>query len=136
MASILVVDDSALARRLVRAAFEAAGHEVVEAENGRQAFSRLRERPEIALVLTDLNMPGIGGMALLARIRQEECWATLPIILVTAEVDPALVQRAKTLGASGWAVKPCKPARLVEMAESLLPASCEGVRAVTSAAGQ
>ncbi len=120
MAIVLVVDDSQLVRKLTRVAFEAAGHAIIDAENGRQAFSRLREHPEVAAVVTDLNMPGIGGLALLARLRQEACWATLPVILVTAEMDPVLVARGRELGASGWVVKPCKPQRLVEVTEKLI----------------
>jgi two-component system chemotaxis response regulator CheY len=113
MTTILVVDDSLTMRSCVARALESEGFEVIEADSGRQAFSRLGTHPEISLVVCDVNMPVIGGLALLERVRQEEQWRALPVIFLTADADKALLARAAALGAFAWVMKPLNPELLV-----------------------
>ncbi len=80
---ILVVDDSAEVRRLLRKILEMEGYAVSEAENGRQALQRLYDE-EIDLVLLDAMMPNVNGWQVLMAIREDESIADVPVIMCTA----------------------------------------------------
>jgi GAF domain-containing protein/CheY-like chemotaxis protein/anti-sigma regulatory factor (Ser/Thr protein kinase) len=80
---VLVVDDDATVRQLLRRMLESEGYAVVEAENGRGALATLREaRPSV--VLLDLMMPEMDGFEFVAELRRHEPWRTIPVIVVTA----------------------------------------------------
>jgi PAS domain S-box-containing protein len=81
---ILVVDDDPGARELMRRTLEREGYEVVEAENGRIALERLRERTP-GLILLDLVMPEMDGLEFVGEIRKHPAWRTVPIVVVTAK---------------------------------------------------
>jgi CheY-like chemotaxis protein len=81
---VLVVDDDATVRQLLRRMLEPEGYTVVEAENGRAALERLREGSP-ALILLDLMMPEMDGFEFLTEFRRNEGWRTIPIVVVTAK---------------------------------------------------
>jgi CheY-like chemotaxis protein len=81
---VLVVDDDATVRQLLRRMLEPEGYTVVEAENGRAALERLREGPP-ALILLDLMMPEMDGFEFLTEFRRNEGWRTIPIVVITAK---------------------------------------------------
>ena len=65
------------------------------------------------MVLCDVNMPRMGGLEMLELVSAKGMLGALPIVMLTTEGQPALVQRAKAAGAKGWIVKPFKPELLV-----------------------
>jgi GAF domain-containing protein/DNA-binding response OmpR family regulator len=80
---VLVVDDDAEVRQLLRRMLESEGFAVVEAENGRVALERLRgESP--SLILLDLMMPEMDGFEFLAELRRHEDWRAIPVVVITA----------------------------------------------------
>lgn len=81
---VLVVEDSFTVRELQRSILEAAGYRVEVAHDGRQALEWLASDPEIGLVVTDVEMPEMDGIALTRAIRQNPGRATLPIVIVTS----------------------------------------------------
>ncbi|HXH84185.1 MAG TPA: GAF domain-containing protein, partial [Candidatus Tectomicrobia bacterium] len=81
---VLVVDDDATLRELLRRTLEAEGYAVVEAENGRAALERLREVTP-GLVLLDLMMPEMDGFEFVAEMRRHAGWASIPIVVITAK---------------------------------------------------
>jgi GAF domain-containing protein/DNA-binding response OmpR family regulator len=81
---ILVVDDDAGLRQLLRRMLEPEGYAVVEAENGRVALERLREAPP-SVILLDLMMPEMDGFAFVAEFRRHEPWRAVPIVVITAK---------------------------------------------------
>ena len=83
-APVLVVDDDATLRELLRRILEGAGYTVVEAENGRVALERLRTL-EPGVILLDLMMPEMDGFEVVAEMRRHEAWRTIPIVVVTAK---------------------------------------------------
>jgi len=97
MATILVVDDTALAREAVAKLLEHEGFTVLRAEHGRDAWAMTYSHtPD--LVLLDLMMPEMDGITLLRMIRRSERWHDLPVIVLTgASDDLKLVQRAREL---------------------------------------
>lgn len=81
MATILVVDDHPTMRFLLRRVLQTAGHTVLEAPDGEAALSELRGHPEVALLVTDLEMPGMGGLELLRTLAPR---TDLPKLIVSS----------------------------------------------------
>src|SRR5579864_6859882 len=83
MSKILVGEDNAVNRELVRELLESFGHDVIEAENGHEVLQQLQREP-VDLVLLDIQMPVLDGYAVLQSIRQNEKLKTLPVVALTA----------------------------------------------------
>ncbi len=103
MSRILIADDHALVRNVLRDAVESAGHEVVgEAADGETVVALAREtRPHV--VLMDLSMPGIDGVSATRSLRREAPDAA--VLVVTMHAEPELLATARTAGASGYLLK-------------------------------
>ena len=102
---ILIADDTAMIRSMGRDALEALGFEVVEGADGAEAIERFREaRPD--LVLLDLNMPEIDGLAVCRAIRQIPWGTDTPIVIMTASDRMDSVREAYEAGATDFATKP------------------------------
>jgi two-component system, chemotaxis family, chemotaxis protein CheY len=114
---ILVVDDSAMLRRQVGAALTAAGYATCEAADGVEA---LRMLADIALIVCDVNMPRMNGIELLVELVRDPKTALIPVVMLTTEGHPDLIQRAKALGAKGWLIKPFKPELLRSLIAKVL----------------
>jgi two-component system, chemotaxis family, chemotaxis protein CheY len=116
---VLIVDDSATIRQQVRMALGQAGFDVVEAADGEEGLLKIRSDSTIAMVICDVNMPKKDGLELIEEIKAGGAHAHVPIVMLTTEGQPALVQRAKQAGARGWIVKPFKPNLLVAAIQKL-----------------
>lgn len=112
MATILVVDDSASLRSMVTHTLKGEGHQVVEASNGKEGLQKA-QGASFDLVLTDVNMPIMDGIALCAELRKLPALKFTPILVLTTESSPEMKQRGKTAGATGWLVKPFNPDTLL-----------------------
>lgn len=110
--TILIVDDSASIRNLVDFTLKDAGFHVVSAANGKEALEFFDGR-NIHLLLTDLHMPIMTGMELIAEVRKMEHYKFMPILFLTTETQLSIKQEAKKLGATGWIVKPFNENKLV-----------------------
>lgn len=110
--TILIVDDSASIRNLVEFTLKDAGFQVLSASNGKEALELFDGR-NIHLLLTDLHMPVMTGMELIAEVRKMEDYKYLPILFLTTETQLSIKQEAKKLGATGWIVKPFNEKKLV-----------------------
>ena len=109
---VLVVDDDPAVRFLLCVTLRDAGLEVEEAATGAQALEMTRRRP-YAVVLLDSRMPGMSGLAVLARLRAEENTRTLPVLIVTAEDEVGARVNGLQQGADDYVIKPFHPAELV-----------------------
>ena len=118
-ASVLVIDDSMMVRRQVGAALKSQGYTVVEAVDGMDALEKLDVNPDTRLIVCDVNMPRMNGLEFLEQlgVRKSE----VPVVMLTTEGQPELIQRAKSLGAKGWLVKPFKIDYLTATAKKLAP---------------
>ena len=117
MAKILIVDDSAYARRVHRKILESGGHEVVEASSGLAAIESFGlERPDA--VLLDLSMEDLGGLEVLEQIRTMDPKA--PVIVVSADVQRSTADRVRAAGASGFVAKPVTADSLLASVGSLV----------------
>jgi two-component system chemotaxis sensor kinase CheA len=103
--TLLVVDDSFMVRELQRSIFEAAGYHVETAKDGREALLRLASHGKVDLVVSDVDMPEMDGLALTAAIRASVDWQSLPIILVTSRETADDRRRGVEAGADAYMVK-------------------------------
>jgi len=116
MKRILIIDDSEAVRRQVAQTLGPAGYDVVEAADGVEGQAVIKSA-QPALVLCDLNMPRMGGMEMLAELARTP---PLPLmVMLTTEAQPALIRRARELGAVGWIVKPFKADLLIAAVNKL-----------------
>ena len=113
MPRILIVDDSALARRMLRQALLGGGHVVDEAPSAEAALERLATGSRPELVITNVNMDGLSGIELLKQIRTRWTRIDLPVLVLTTEHTPEARSRGRTGGANGWLVKPFDPEALL-----------------------
>ena len=108
MSTILVVDDDADTRFMLRLLLEPAGHEVVEAGDGEAALNFIKPNSLPAVITTDLCMPILNGEGLIARLRSEPRTASIPIVVVTASPDAARALEASDL-VEAVVIKPFDP---------------------------
>ncbi len=117
---VLVVDDSATVRLQVRMALAPSGFEIIEAVDGLDGKAVIDACTDIDLVLCDVNMPRMDGIQMLEAVKAVPRHAGLPVVMLTTEGEPGLIQRAKKAGARGWIVKPFKANLLVAAAHKLI----------------
>jgi len=104
-AKILVVEDSFTVRELQRSILEAAGHPVVTARHGRDALTALAADSEIALVVTDLEMPELNGLELTRAIRADPKRSSLPVVIVTSRGSEDDRRKGMQAGADAYMAK-------------------------------
>lgn len=105
---ILVVDDSAAIRKILQRVLRQTGmaiKDIHEAGDGQQALEVLKAQ-KVNLVLTDINMPNMDGLQLLAALKASAEWASIPVVMITTEGGEARVAEAVRLGAVGYVRKP------------------------------
>ncbi|MBI3771265.1 MAG: response regulator [Gammaproteobacteria bacterium] len=112
MPTILAVDDSASMRQMVSFTLKGAGYSVVEAVDGQDALSKAKTA-KIDLVLTDVNMPKMDGIALIKALRVLPTFKFTPILMLTTESGAEKKVEGKAAGATGWIVKPFNPDQLL-----------------------
>ena len=111
--TVLTVDDSRAMRDMLRHSLLAAGFRVLQAEDGLHGLEVLEtERPDV--IVTDINMPRMDGFGFIEAVRRDESRRSMPVLVLTTEVDVEKKNRARAAGATGWIVKPFDPIKLVE----------------------
>jgi two-component system chemotaxis response regulator CheY len=104
---VLIVDDDVVSRMMLMHMIDSAGsYEVLEAEDGEDAWRQLDAGARPAMLFCDLRMPRLSGMELLARVKADGRFAGLPFVLVSAAADGDTMEQATGLGADGYIVKP------------------------------
>ena len=112
MTKILVVDDSALMRRLLQQVLQAAGYEVVCTADGQEGLDKVAaEKPD--LVIMDRNMPKVDGMEALRVLRANPATRSLPVLMASARLEPADAAEIQAAGANGLVPKPFQSKQLL-----------------------
>jgi two-component system chemotaxis response regulator CheY len=117
--TILCVDDSASVLQMVKLTLSGGGYRVAQAANGAEGLARARAG-EIDMVLTDLNMPVMDGIAMIRELRKLPQCRGLPIIFLTTESAPAMKGEARAAGATGWITKPFQRDQLLGVIRKVL----------------
>jgi len=119
---VLIVEDSPLVRKMYGLALSPREHELTTAEDGRRALELMAD-PErrFDLILLDLRMPDMDGVAFLRELRRNARFRGLPVILTTVEPDTSeLLREARELGVAAVVKKPWKPQQLRQVVQSAL----------------
>jgi DNA-binding response OmpR family regulator len=116
---VMIVDDEASLRALVRVNLEVDGFDVIEAVDGNDALEKMKElRPD--LVLLDIMMPGKDGIEVLEDLAASEELVSIPVILLTAKGEQEDLEKGAALGARGHITKPFDPEQLVRTVKAAL----------------
>jgi two-component system, chemotaxis family, chemotaxis protein CheY len=117
---VLIIDDAETMRRSVIDALTPAGFSVLTASDGFRGIATLKETPDLCLVIIDLNMPGMSGFGVLEWMRKDGSPHLPPAVFMTTEISESALEQAKSAGAVGWLIKPCRPEQLVAVAKRIL----------------
>jgi two-component system, chemotaxis family, chemotaxis protein CheY len=120
--TVLIADDSAIVRAMVRKAIGIAGldlGQVHEAANGREALELL-QKTWVDVVFADINMPEMTGLELVRQMRSSAALAATPVVIVSSEHGEMRILEARQSGASAYVKKPFRPEQFKEVFERLL----------------
>jgi two-component system chemotaxis response regulator CheY len=120
--TVLIVDDSATMRQMVAFTLSSAGFDVIEAGDGKEAVDKLSAGSKPDLVVTDLNMPEMDGIAVIKELRRMPSLRFVPILILTTESSEEKKNEGKAAGATGWIVKPFNPDVMLKVITRLMPA--------------
>ena len=119
MPRIMIVDDVTAIRQIVSKVFQDVGYQVTEAARGEEALD-LAKIKRVHLVITDVEMPGMNGLALIKALRELKTYSTTPILILARDASDENIKKAETLGASGFIEKPFTPERLLAVVNQVL----------------
>jgi len=119
---VLIVDDSAVMRKIVERALRQAGleiNEVLEASNGAEALVEV-QKGSLDIILSDINMPVMDGLEFLRNLAKLEACKGVPVVMITTEGSEARVVEALSVGAKGYIRKPFTPEQVKERVTPLI----------------
>jgi two-component system, chemotaxis family, chemotaxis protein CheY len=104
---VLSADDSLMIRRIIKNAVDVLGFEFLEAKDGQEAIEILeKEYLNVGLVLLDWNMPRLNGLEVLKKLKKDDRFCHIPVVMVTTEVERTRVIEAISAGAKNYVMKP------------------------------
>lgn len=117
---ILLVEDSSTVRQQVGILLQGAGYGTLEADNGRDAVAAVAaSKGDLAMIIADVNMPVMNGIEMIQSLRDKNLATGVPILMLTTEGQPELIEKARRAGAKGWIIKPFKPDLLLAAVKKL-----------------
>jgi len=120
--NVLIVDDSATIRQMVKRTLHIAGldvGEVLEASNGVEALARLNDH-EVSCLVVDINMSVMNGIQLLTRMKKNACLKDIPVVIASTEGSQKRIAQMEDLGAFGYVRKPFRPEQLRDVLKPVL----------------
>ncbi len=129
--NILIVDDSSTVRAVIKRTLGIAGvptDDVQQAANGQEGIEALQNNP-IDIVFTDINMPVMGGVEMIERIRADDALRAVPIVVVSTEGSATRIAELQALGVQGYLRKPFTPEAIRRVVDDLAEVSNENSRA-------
>ncbi|MFZ4615882.1 MAG: response regulator [Rectinemataceae bacterium] len=116
---IFAVDDSSTMRKIVSLALKGAGHEIIEAEHGKDALAKLAGTTADCIIL-DINMPEMNGLEFLAERKKSPSISKIPVIVLTTQDESGMKDQALALGANAFLGKPFQKEDLLASVKKLL----------------
>ena len=120
MAKILIVDDSQTVRNELKDVLEEAGHKVTAGVDGSDGLALAKADTYFDLIISDYNMPGLDGLAMLKMIKELPQYANTPFAMLTTESSKNLKEIGKDTGVIVWFVKPFEKTRLISTIDKVL----------------
>lgn len=117
---ILLVEDEPDTAALVTLILQEKGYPVVHAADGQDALNKIASMPPPLLVLLDIQLPHVDGVTILETIRAASGWQHVPVVLLTAVVDPFCIRRAVSIKVQDYILKPFKRDSLLRCVERAL----------------
>jgi len=117
--TILIADDAASMRGLISMTLRSKGYEVIEAEDGEVALTKLN-CIKADLIVSDLNMPNMDGIELVKTVKADPKYKFIPIVMLTTESQAEKKEEGRQAGAKAWIVKPFKPDVLVDVVKKII----------------
>ena len=118
--SILIVEDNPINAMVLENFLAKGGYHTAVAKNAQEALACLPQMKDLQLIITDLSMPEMDGLELIAHLRRTPAMKDLPVIIVTGHASASTVERAKDLECAAFLVKPIDKIQLLNRVESLL----------------
>lgn len=117
--TIMIIDDSASIRKVVRLTLEQEGFDVIDAVDGVDALSKLNG-VKIHLLITDVNMPKMDGITLVKEAKKLAAYKFTPMMMLTTEASNEKKMEGRAAGAKAWLVKPFQPPMLLNAVSKLI----------------
>jgi len=118
--SILIVEDDKISAKILEVNLKKWNYQTIVAHNAKKALEYLSLAIEIELVITDIMMPEIDGLELLAKMKEASEWKNIPVIMFTSLADAETVKKSISMGCKHYLIKPINPKALQErVAEAL-----------------
>lgn len=117
--TVMIVDDAVSIRGLASMTLENAGYGVIEARDGREALALLRSH-RVNLVITDVNMPNMGGIELVRALKADPAHRFIPVVILTKETAPELKGAGRAAGARAWVTKPFTPRTILSVTRKII----------------
>ncbi len=119
--TVMVVEDNPTTRHLIGLYLKGQGYALLQAENGLDALEQLAQGA-VDLIITDVNMPQMDGVALTRALKQDQALATIPVLILTSEDGAKERRNGLAAGAAAYLTKPVSSERLVQEVTQLLVA--------------
>ncbi|NQT55155.1 MAG: response regulator [Desulfobacteraceae bacterium] len=126
--NVLIVDDSLSMRSVIKKTIKVSGFKVgeyFEAADGKEALKILADA-WVDLVLTDINMPNMNGLELIATMHEDQTLRSIPVVMVTTEGSEKSVQKSMEMGAKGYIKKPFQPEDIKRILNSIMGEAEDG----------
>jgi len=118
--TILIVDDSSSLRTVVKLSLTRAGYDVLEAGDGKEGLQQLEKAGKVNLIVSDVNMPNMDGIAFLTEVKKSPRHKFTPVVMLTTEGQDAMKEKGRAAGAKAWIVKPFNPPQLLDAVSKLI----------------
>ena len=120
--TILIVDDSTSLRAVVSIALTGAGYEVIQAGDGKEALDKLGQLGDkkVHLIVSDVNMPVMGGIEFVTKVKAQSAFKFTPIVMLTTEGQDSAKEQGRAAGAKAWIMKPFNPPQLLNAVSKLV----------------
>lgn len=115
-----MVDDSRSIVAMVQYALEKVGYQVFSAHDGQDGLERLKEAGGADIIICDLNMPNMDGLAMLKAVKASPEYAGIPFLMLTTEAQQSMRQQAKEAGARAWIIKPFTDEQICRAVEKFI----------------
>ena len=117
---VIIADDSRMIRSIIEKVTKSLGYDTLHAGNGQEALDHLeKEGGNVNLILLDWNMPVMDGFTALKKIKQNQKYSKIPVLMISTEAEEEKVQQVMKEGAKGYVSKPFTPEELEEVLKKI-----------------